>query len=440
MASVLAHWAPLSLKVSPVRLGHGGRIGPTVDPVRRSCAFGKGCPTFGFMALMVATPELAPINLLRGRLKHDNVTSAVAIEYISDKGEHIQKPLANHTRDGFQKGQLQKGGACDVEGGALPPSTDMSQKMAMELQTKAILKYGRTAQQLDSLRSAEMDVHDWQASRIRNSRFLQDGDVKPWPWSFQVKIIGTAGSGRHSLLDRICFDEFTDDDDDSFVERDSGCRQTSIRGLTCNVWFEIPISLTSHGDGHALTEEELFFWLTHGMRDCDALMLVYDLTDAKSFELLCEFCARCVYQDVGIASLPCLVVGTKCDLPDQRHSGAGGGGCRARRGREDEPDEGERGCAGGSGADADDVGGGEEDERVDGDDGAAEVEEGGGGVLTSAHVPGDVHGCSPVVDDEDPEQPAAASERAGASGVRATGQRRDVGALSARVSAVNGSA
>ncbi|KAM5350452.1 hypothetical protein ACJ41O_006957 [Fusarium nematophilum] len=227
--------------------------------------------------------------------------------------------MANHTRDGFQKGQLQKGGACDVEGGALPPSTDMSQKMAMELQTKAILKYGRTAQQLDSLRSAEMDVHDWQASRIRNSRFLQDGDVKPWPWSFQVKIIGTAGSGRHSLLDRICFDEFTDDDDDSFVERDSGCRQTSIRGLTCNVWFEIPISLTSHGDGHALTEEELFFWLTHGMRDCDALMLVYDLTDAKSFELLCEFCARCVYQDVGIASLPCLVVGTKCDLPDQVH-------------------------------------------------------------------------------------------------------------------------
>ncbi|RSL77978.1 hypothetical protein CEP51_008602 [Fusarium floridanum] len=119
-----------------------------------------------------------------------------------------------------------------------------------------------------------MDVQDWQASRlrIRNSRYLQDGNVKPWPWSIQVQILGAEGSGRHSFLDRICLDEFIPNDD-PFTERDSACKQTNLRGLACNVWFETPISLTSHGDGFALSKQELFYWLTRGMRDCDALIL-----------------------------------------------------------------------------------------------------------------------------------------------------------------------
>ncbi|RMJ15269.1 hypothetical protein CDV36_005054 [Fusarium kuroshium] len=168
-----------------------------------------------------------------------------------------------------------------------------------------------------------MDVQDWQASRlrIRNSRYLQDGNVKPWPWSIQVQILGAEGSGRHSLLDRICLDEFIPNDD-PFTERDSACKQTNLRGLACNVWFETPISLTSHGDGFALSKQELFYWLTRGMRDCDALILVYDLTDPSSFRELCEFCARCELEGVGVApgsSLPCLVVGAKADLPNQEH-------------------------------------------------------------------------------------------------------------------------
>ncbi|KAJ3462048.1 hypothetical protein MRS44_010601 [Fusarium solani] len=168
-----------------------------------------------------------------------------------------------------------------------------------------------------------MDVQDWQASRlrIRNSRYLQDGNVKPWPWSIQVQILGAEGSGRHSLLDRICLDEFIPNDD-PFTERDSACKQTNLRGLTCNVWFETPTSLTSHGGGFALSKQELFYWLTRGMRDCDALILVYDLTDPSSFRELCEFCARCELEGVGVApgsSLPCLVVGTKADLPNQEH-------------------------------------------------------------------------------------------------------------------------
>ncbi|KAF4995964.1 hypothetical protein FDECE_12625 [Fusarium decemcellulare] len=166
-----------------------------------------------------------------------------------------------------------------------------------------------------------MDIDDWQASRIRNVRYRQDTDVKPWPWSIQVQILGSEGSGRHSLLDRICRGQFAADDD-PFKDRDNGCKQINVQGLTCNVWFEIPSSLTAHGRGYALTKQELFLWLTRGMRDCDALILVYDLTDSKSFQALCKFCARCEIERVGVApgiSLPCLIVGTKADQPNQMH-------------------------------------------------------------------------------------------------------------------------
>ncbi|RSL99279.1 hypothetical protein CDV31_012237 [Fusarium ambrosium] len=202
-----------------------------------------------------------------------------------------------------------------------------------------------------------MDVQDWQASRlrIRNSRYLQDGNVKPWPWSIQVQILGAEGSGRHSLLDRICLDEFIPNDD-PFTERDSACKQTNLRGLACNVWFETPISLTSHGDGFALSKQELFYWLTRGMRDCDALILVYDLTDPNSFRELCEFCARCELEGVGVApgsSLPCLVVGAKADLPNQEHVHDGerlprayGGGDWTGGGRKNDADTRERGYVG----------------------------------------------------------------------------------------------
>lgn len=48
-----------------------------------------------------------------------------------------------------------------------------------------------------------MDVENWQASRICNSRYLQNGPVKPWPWGIQLQILGSKGSGRRSLLKRV---------------------------------------------------------------------------------------------------------------------------------------------------------------------------------------------------------------------------------------------
>ncbi|KAL2680544.1 hypothetical protein Neosp_008146 [[Neocosmospora] mangrovei] len=218
-----------------------------------------------------------------------------------------------------------------------------------------------------------MDVQDWQASRLRlrSSRYLQDGNVKPWPSSIQVQILGADGSGRHSLLDRICLDDFIPNDD-PFTERDSAHKQTHLRGLACNVWFETPISLTSHSDGFALSKQELFYWLTRGMRDCDALILVYDLTDPSSFRELCEFCARCELEGVGVApgsSLPCLVVGAKADLPNQEHLhdgerrlfGTNGGGDRTGGGCKDGAYTGERGHVGRGNTDAAGVGGREKD-------------------------------------------------------------------------------
>ncbi|KAK7398413.1 Ras-like protein member 10B [Neonectria punicea] len=166
-----------------------------------------------------------------------------------------------------------------------------------------------------------MDVDNWQANRLRNSRYLEDGTVKPWPLGIQVQILGVEGCGRHSLLNRLCQDEFTESYNVTW-DCNSGCRRVDIRGQSCNVWFDTPVSLTSYGDGYPLSEQEHFAWLTRGIRDSDALILAYDLSDPRSFQLLCEFCARCELAGVGVGpgtTLPCLVVGTKADLPNQSH-------------------------------------------------------------------------------------------------------------------------
>ncbi|KAH7145676.1 P-loop containing nucleoside triphosphate hydrolase protein [Dactylonectria estremocensis] len=190
-----------------------------------------------------------------------------------------------------------------------------------------------------------MDVDNWQANRIRHSRYLQDGRVKPWPWGIQVQILGAEGCGRHSVLNRICLDQFVE----SYCVTsncNSGCRQARIRGQPCSIWFDTPVSLTSHGEGYPLGPREHFSWLTRGIRDSDALILAYDVADPRSFQALCEFCARCELEGVGVApgaSLPCLVVGTKADRPSrvrvedgQRLADRLGGGfvvCSAKDGR-----------------------------------------------------------------------------------------------------------
>ncbi|KAH6897363.1 P-loop containing nucleoside triphosphate hydrolase protein [Thelonectria olida] len=166
-----------------------------------------------------------------------------------------------------------------------------------------------------------MDVDNWQANRIRNCRYLQDGKVKPWPWGIQVQILGAEGCGRHSLLNRACQGKYVENYKVTW-DCNSGCKQTRIRGQSCKIWFDTPVSLTSHGEGFPLSKQEHFAWLTRGIRDCDALILAYDLSNPKSFQDLIEFCARCELGGVGIApgtSLPCLVVGLKSDLPGQIH-------------------------------------------------------------------------------------------------------------------------
>ncbi|KAH7015578.1 P-loop containing nucleoside triphosphate hydrolase protein [Ilyonectria destructans] len=166
-----------------------------------------------------------------------------------------------------------------------------------------------------------MDIDNWQANRIRNSRYLQDGTVKPWPWGIQVQILGAEGCGRHSVLNRICLDEFIENYNVT-SDCNSACKQAHIRGQSCNIWFDTPVSLTSYGDGYPLSKQEHFSWITRGIRDSDALILAYDLSDARSFQVLCEFCARCELEGVGVApgtSLPCLIIGTKTDLPNQVH-------------------------------------------------------------------------------------------------------------------------
>ncbi|CAM1509428.1 Fc.00g031670.m01.CDS01 [Cosmosporella sp. VM-42] len=165
-----------------------------------------------------------------------------------------------------------------------------------------------------------MDVENWQASRIRNSRYRQDSAVKPWPWGMQVQVIGAQGSGRHSLLNRIYADRFGDAA--PLAGDHSGCRQTRIRNLPCKLWFDVPKSLTSFGEGTHLSKQGLFAMTARGLRDCDALILVYDLTNEKSFQAICKFCRRCELEGVAVApgkSLPCLIVGTKCDRPNQVH-------------------------------------------------------------------------------------------------------------------------
>ncbi|KAI5457434.1 P-loop containing nucleoside triphosphate hydrolase protein [Mariannaea sp. PMI_226] len=171
-----------------------------------------------------------------------------------------------------------------------------------------------------------MDVDNWQANRIRNSRYLQDGKIKPWPWGIQVQILGAEGCGRHSLLNRACQGKFVENYKPTW-DCNSGCKQGRIRGQTCKVWFDTPVSLTSYGEGYPLSKQENFAWITRGIRDCDALILAYDLSNPKTFQDLIEFCARCELGGVGITpgtSLPCLVVGLKSDLAGPHSPQLGG--------------------------------------------------------------------------------------------------------------------
>lgn len=120
---------------------------------------------------------------------------------------------------------------------------------------------------------------------------------------------------------QICLDEFVENYNVT-SDCNSACKQAHIRGQSCNIWFDTPVSLTSYGEGYPLSKQEHFSWITRGIRDRDALILAYDLSDARSFQVLCEFCARCELEGVGVApgtSLPCLIIGTKTDLPNQVH-------------------------------------------------------------------------------------------------------------------------
>lgn len=71
-----------------------------------------------------------------------------------------------------------------------------------------------------------------------------------------------------------------------------------------------------------MSKQDLFALTARGLWDCDALILVYDLTNEKSFQALCKFCRRCELENVSIApgkTLPCVVVGTKCDRRNLFH-------------------------------------------------------------------------------------------------------------------------
>ncbi|KAF7562150.1 hypothetical protein G7046_g1976 [Stylonectria norvegica] len=161
-----------------------------------------------------------------------------------------------------------------------------------------------------------MNVEDWQATRIRNSRYVQDGAVKPWPWRIQVQVLGGGGSGRHSLLNQICWGKL-DRTGVHPMDPDVGYREEEMRRLPCSVWFDTPPSLTSYGAGCIFTKTELFTIVSRGLRECDALVLVYDVSDPRSFQVLCEFCTRCEREGISVApgvGLPCLIVGNKTDL------------------------------------------------------------------------------------------------------------------------------
>ncbi|KPM34205.1 hypothetical protein AK830_g12368 [Neonectria ditissima] len=141
-----------------------------------------------------------------------------------------------------------------------------------------------------------MDMENRQANRILNSRYPQDGPVKPWPWSAQVQILGAEDSGRHSLLNRLCQDTFTT----SLNATNSGRRRIETRGQSCDIYFDIPVSLDEQKH----------------IAQLDALVLVFDLSDPRSFQVLCAFCARC--ELAGVELGPCLIVGTKADLVEPR--------------------------------------------------------------------------------------------------------------------------
>lgn len=96
----------------------------------------------------------------------------------------------------------------------------------------------------------------------------------------------------------------------------SGCKQVVIQDLACNIWLEVPQALpsTKYQDHSVLWVRESFAQTARGIRDSDALILMYDLARPRSFQVLCDFCARCEADGVEVApgtTLPCLVLAVR---------------------------------------------------------------------------------------------------------------------------------
>ena len=123
---------------------------------------------------------------------------------------------------------------------------------------------------------------------------------------YQIAVLGRGGVGKSALIHRFLYDEFVED----YEPTKGDCHQRSVTLKTHGqVVLEV---LDTAGEEMYPSVRENY------LRSADGFLLVFSVNEADTLYALEEFNEELlrIYDDR--AKVPCVVVGTKCDLNAER--------------------------------------------------------------------------------------------------------------------------
>eukprot|EP01091_Cochliopodium_minus_P013169 TRINITY_DN4170_c0_g1_i1.p1 TRINITY_DN4170_c0_g1~~TRINITY_DN4170_c0_g1_i1.p1 ORF type:complete len:187 (+),score=53.46 TRINITY_DN4170_c0_g1_i1:76-636(+) len=121
---------------------------------------------------------------------------------------------------------------------------------------------------------------------------------------FKICILGDGGVGKSAMTIRFCMDKFVEYYDPTIM--DNYRKQMILEDESYNVDI-----LDTAGQEEYSPLKDTF------IKSSDGFVIVYSITDMKSFERI-ETLHQSIVEERNSDTIPCFVVGNKTDLEDQR--------------------------------------------------------------------------------------------------------------------------
>ena len=136
--------------------------------------------------------------------------------------------------------------------------------------------------------------------------------VKDYDFLFKIFGVGECVTGRRSLFYSYIQNYFKDDYLSEMLEMLEGkiTKKIEIENKLVKCIIKMPVSCGERGFEKAIQTNERILKYLNG------ILLIYDITSLKSFELIKEYNER--INENGPSNLKKVLVGTKCDLEDER--------------------------------------------------------------------------------------------------------------------------